>query len=180
MRWGEGLVRLTVGPLGGQGQPYGDDVVAQVRELVEETRLGQKEIAAIVGVSHMTVSRWARSGGWRRPPGSARPLDELSDTPRAIIRQGARTLPWRLLVKAETLLASDAADLAAMEQALALVLEARDAHAAGIGPKRRRLGNAGCHLPNESGRLRGQRRPRRGRSRFGSVDRRGVAGWLTT
>lgn len=68
VRWGEGLVRFSLRPLGGQGRPYGEDVVAQARELVEGTWLTQNEIGARIGVTHMTVCRWARAGGRRAMP----------------------------------------------------------------------------------------------------------------
>ena len=72
------LVRLTLRPPGGQGEPYGDDVVALVRGLVETTTLTHKEIGERVGISHMTVCRWRKAGRWRRPPGAARAPGELS------------------------------------------------------------------------------------------------------
>ena len=62
--FGKDPIRLSIRPRGGQGEPYGDDVVAVVRRLVEETRLSHKEIGARTGVSHMT-RRWLRpSGAW--------------------------------------------------------------------------------------------------------------------
>lgn len=141
MGWGEGLVRFSTRPLGGQGQPYGDDVVAQARELVETTWLTQKQIGARIGVSHMTVCRWARAGGWMRPRGIGQPPDERSDSIRAMQRFETRTRPWRLLRRAEVLLATlparDGRDLDRLEQALLWLREAGALHAEGPGPKRR-------------------------------------------
>ena len=140
MRWELGIVRLTLRALGGRGDPYGDDVVARARELVERTHLTQREIAVRVGVSQITVSRWSRSGNWRRPPGAAKPVDETGASLRAMSRYNARTRPWRLLAEAETLLdsaARDGAELDGLERALRLLVEARAAHACGVGPKRR-------------------------------------------
>jgi transposase len=121
-------VRLSLRPVGGQGQPYGDDVVALARELVEDTVLTQKEIGARIGVSHMTISRWARAGKWRRPYGAARPFDETGWSLAAMQRFSIRTKPWRLLEEAEALLAKLAgqgrADLADIERALELLLAA--------------------------------------------------------
>lgn len=135
--WGKDPVRLSLRPRGGKGEPYADDVVAQVRELVEETRLGQKEIGAIVGVSHMSVSRWMRSGGWQRPPGTARPLDEQSDSLKAMKRRHARTRAWRLLKEAEVLieeLEEQDADLDRLEAALNVAALASEAGAAKTEP----------------------------------------------
>jgi hypothetical protein len=49
--FGKDPIRLSIRPRGGQGEPYGDDVVAVVRRLVEETRLSHKEIGARAGAS---------------------------------------------------------------------------------------------------------------------------------
>lgn len=139
MRWGEGLIRLSLRHPGGQGEPYGDDVVAQARKLVEETRLTQKEIGVRLGISHMTVSRWARSGGWRRPSGTARSFDENRASLRAMQRHAVRTRPQRFLEEAEGLLdalAREGPDLGRMETALGFLLEARKLHAQGVRSKR--------------------------------------------
>jgi predicted transcriptional regulator len=125
--WGKDPVRLSLRPRGGKGEPYADDVVAQVRELVEETRLSQKEIGAIVGVSHTCVSNWTRSGGWKRPPGTARPLAEQSDRLKAMKRRDARTRAWQLLKEAEALVGAIEAGgkgLARLEHAMSLVRQA--------------------------------------------------------
>jgi hypothetical protein len=139
--WGGGPIRLSVRPRppGGQGQPYPDAVVAEARALVEGTCLSQAEIAARVGISHMSVCRWARAGGWRRPRGTQRPFDELGRSPKAMQRYATRTRPWRLLEEAEGIVAgveAGEADLDRLERALALVLEARELHAKGVGPRR--------------------------------------------
>ena len=143
MRWGEGLIRLSVRPSGGQGQPYGDDVVALARELVETTWLTQRQIGARIGVSHMSVCRWARAAGWMRPNGSGKPPDERGDSFRAMQRFETRTRPWRLLRRAEVLLATlparDGRDLDRLEQALLWLEEAGALYAEGVGPKRRAL-----------------------------------------
>ena len=141
MSWGEGLIRLSGWQpvAGGQGQPYGDDVVAQVRAMVEGTLLTQKQIAARVGVSQMSVSRWARAGGWRRPVGTSKPFDETGSSLRAMERYNARTKPWRRLEEAEALLArAEGGALDTAERALALLLEARALQAEGVGPRRSR------------------------------------------
>lgn len=129
MSWDRAPVRLSLRPLGGQGQPYDDDVVALARELVEGTTLTQKEIAARIGVSQMSICRWARAGRWRRPFGAARPVDERGSSWSALERYEARTAPWRRLDEAERLL--DALEreggggLDGVERALELLLEAR-------------------------------------------------------
>lgn len=90
-----GLVRLSLRPPGGQGEPYADDVAAHARELVEGTILGQKEIAATVGVSHMTIGHWARSGNWRRPPGCVRAFHERRERAEPEPRQ-ASGRAWKM------------------------------------------------------------------------------------
>ena len=135
-------VRISVRPVGGQGQPYGDDVVELARELVEETALTQKQIGARVGVSHMTVCRWARAGKWQRPFEAARPLDETGWSLPAMQRFTIRTKPWRLLEKAEALLArlegQDRADPGEIQRALDLLLAARTASRVPVPRTRRK------------------------------------------
>lgn len=135
-------VRLSVRPIGGQGQPYGDDVVALARELSERTTLTRREIAARVGVSHMTITRWARSGHWHplgwlprgRKPGRSWAATE---------RDALRVDPWGDLYEAERLLGSleqqATANLDEIERALHLVLTARAASRRPVArPKRQR------------------------------------------
>ena len=121
------LVRLGLRPPGGQGEPYGDDVVARTREMVETTRLTQKEIGDAIGVSHMTVGRWARSGNWRRPPGCVRPFHERRDRPELEPRM-ARGRAWKMLSETEALLGANPG-LDELEGAIAKLLEARDLYA---------------------------------------------------
>jgi transposase len=127
-------------PVGGQGQPYDDDVVAIARSLVLTTELTFKEIAARVGVSHMTIGRWARAGRWRpfgRPRRAGRPVRNWAELERAHLRPD----PWGRLVEAERLLAvlerGSRTGLDEIERALDLLLEARRDHAR---PQRRRRG----------------------------------------
>ena len=123
-----------------QGEPYGDDVVAAVRQLVEETRLSHKEIGARAGVSHMTVCRWTRSGNWRRPPGTTRRIPETPAGPWHIDKRIPGAKAWRLMREAEALLdgpATECADLDRLERALGLVREVREIHAQMAAPKRR-------------------------------------------
>ena len=113
-----------------------DDVVAQARALVEGTLLTRREIAARVGVSHMTITRWARSGGWRtlgwHPRGRRDP--DRSWTAPAITPD-----PWTRLNKAEDLLdaleAQQRVALEDIESALTMLLLARRDHAR---PQRKR------------------------------------------
>lgn len=49
------------------GRPYGGGVREEARRLVTGTTLNQARIAAQLGVSQDTVSRWTRAGGWQRP-----------------------------------------------------------------------------------------------------------------
>ena len=136
-RWGDGLVRLSTHPIGGQGQPYGDEVVAQARELVETTWLSHKEIGARVGVSHMTICRWKRAGRWRLPPGAARSPDERGESLQAMQTYNRRTKPWRLLEEAEAILAAGPTPDRMLE-ALAWLLAAQALYRLGTGRVRRR------------------------------------------
>ena len=56
-------------------RPYPPTLVAQVRTLIEQAGLSQREAAARTGIGVDTVGRWARRFGWRRgavpPPGPA-------------------------------------------------------------------------------------------------------------
>jgi transposase len=115
--------------------------VKVARELAETTLLTRREIAARVGVSHMTITRWARSGGWiplgwRRGGGfPARSWD-------AIERASLHSDPWARLNEAERLLDAlerqDRASLDDLERALTLLLLARREHAQPQRPGRNR------------------------------------------
>ena len=139
--FGKDPIRLSLRPRGGhQGEPYGDDVVAVVRRLVEETRLSHKEIGARAGVSHMTVCRWTRSGNWRRPPGTTRRIPEMPAGPGDNDKRIPGAKAWRLMREAEALLdepAAESAHLDRLERALELVREVREIHTQMAAPKRR-------------------------------------------
>jgi hypothetical protein len=145
-------------PVGGQGQPYDDDVVEIARSLVLTTDLTFKEIAARVGVSHMTIGRWARAGRWRPfgPPRRARnPRRNWAAMERALLRPDAfRPDPWGRLVEAERLLAllerGDRAGLSEIERALTLLLAARQDHAR--PQRRRRRGGQPAAAPRQTSR----------------------------
>ena len=142
---GEGLYRLSIRPPGGQGRPYGDDVVALARRPVETTTLTQKEIGARIGVSHMSVGRWAKAGKWRRPPGAARAPGELSQGWSMKVRFSQRVAPWERLAEAEALIEAlecrERAGLDGLEQALLLLgharswMERRRGHARAVGSR---------------------------------------------
>lgn len=129
MRWGEGLVRLSLRPRGGQGHPYGDDVVALVRSLVEATTLSHAQIGERVGVSHMTVCRWRKAGKWRRPAGAGRAPGQLSRRWSTTVRFDQRAAPWERLAEAEDLLDTlereEGLKLARLEEVLTLLSQAR-------------------------------------------------------
>jgi hypothetical protein len=74
--------------------------VATVRRLIEETTLTYKQIAAKTGVSHGTVGRWAREGGWHRHPFAPRASDTVP-TARAGRRLRLRMLGTKLHLLAE-------------------------------------------------------------------------------
>jgi hypothetical protein len=77
----------------GRGQPHTDATFAAVRGLIEGSTLSYGQIRARTGVSHATICRWAREGGWKRPPFAPRATD-LMPTPRAArSSDGARSPP---------------------------------------------------------------------------------------
>jgi hypothetical protein len=85
-----------VGPRrGGRGRPHSDATVAAVRRLIEQTVLTNRQIAARTGVSHVSVCRWMRAGGWQRPPFAPRASDTVP-TARASAQLRRRTLAARL------------------------------------------------------------------------------------
>jgi hypothetical protein len=84
----------------GRGAPHTDATFAKVRRLVEQSTLSYREIRARTGVSHVTVGRWARDQGWKRPPFAPRASDTIP-TPRASAQLRRRTLARRLDALAE-------------------------------------------------------------------------------
>jgi hypothetical protein len=56
----------------GSRRPHAPETVAQVRLLYERSTLTYREIANETGVAKASVSYWALSGGWTRPPGAAK------------------------------------------------------------------------------------------------------------
>jgi transcriptional regulator with XRE-family HTH domain len=74
--------------------------VAKVRHLVEHTDLSYRQIKAKTGVDNGTISRWARDGGWVRPPYAPRAPDSVP-TYRASRRLKLRKLADRLQTLAE-------------------------------------------------------------------------------
>lgn len=50
-----------------RGRPYAADAVGTAQQLVTQTLLSQKRIAARAGVSQATVSNWIERRGWTRP-----------------------------------------------------------------------------------------------------------------
>jgi transcriptional regulator with XRE-family HTH domain len=135
------VLPLSWHPVGGQGQPYDDDVVEIARSLMLTTDLTQREIAARVGVSHMTIGRWARAGRWR-PFGPARRARKPRRNWVELERELLRPDPWGRLVEAERLLTvlerSDRPALGEIERALTLLLAARQDYARPRSARRKR------------------------------------------
>jgi hypothetical protein len=84
----------------GRGSPHTDATFAAVRHLIEQSTLSYAEIRARTEVSHATICRWARDGGWKRPPFAPRATDTIP-TPRASAKLRRRTLAQRLDALAE-------------------------------------------------------------------------------
>jgi transcriptional regulator with XRE-family HTH domain len=113
-QFSSGLVRLRVTPdepaegppaiveqrPRGSRRPHTDMTVAKVRHLFEHTDLTHMQIAAKTGVNNGTISRWARDGGWVRPPYAPRAADRVPDW-RAGRRLKLRRLAGRLQAIAE-------------------------------------------------------------------------------
>ena len=81
----DSVIRLRV-------TPDAEDPLAAVRRLIEQTTLTYREIAAKTGVARRSFGRWARDGGWQRPPCSR---------PRAGQKLKLRLLATRLAALAE-------------------------------------------------------------------------------
>jgi hypothetical protein len=79
----------------GAGRPHTEATFAAVRRLIEQSTLSYGQIRARTGVSHATICRWARDGGWKRPPFAPRATD-LMPTPRASAKLRRRMLAQRL------------------------------------------------------------------------------------
>jgi hypothetical protein len=106
------IVRLSVRPdpeepggvavlrRSGRGRPHTDATFAAVRRLIEQSTLSFEQIKARTGVSHASISRWARDGGWQRPPYAPRATDTIP-TPRASAKLRRRMLAQRLDALAE-------------------------------------------------------------------------------
>jgi hypothetical protein len=137
----------------GSRRPHPDGTFAAVRRLIEESTLSYAQIRARTGVSHATICRWARDGGWKRPPFAPRATD-LMPTPRASAKLRRRTLAARLDALAERhvreLEESACVDPVKLGEALALLSMAR--LAARRRPKRR----PGEIAPEEASRPIGQ------------------------
>jgi hypothetical protein len=84
----------------GSRRPHTDATYAAVRRLIEQTALTYAQIRARTGVSHASICRWARDGGWKRPPFAPRSND-LMPTARASAKRRRSLLAARLDALAE-------------------------------------------------------------------------------
>ncbi len=138
------ILRIRVPAPGGEEprshpkQPHPPSVVAQVRHLVETTRLPYRVIATRARVNNGTVSRWAEKHGWRRPPGAwpANRRPERRCVPVVI----GRGLATRLRMQAERLVAeieqAERVDPARLAEALGLLAQAREEQRVRRGKRR--------------------------------------------
>jgi transcriptional regulator with XRE-family HTH domain len=112
----------------GSRRPHTDTQVAKVRRLIESTTLTYSEIVAKTGVGRASISRWARDGGWVRPPDAPLATDRMP-TLRASQKLKMRKLAERLRVLAERYLReleeTQGVDLDKLLQALQVVKMAR-------------------------------------------------------
>lgn len=128
------VFRLRVPAPGGEEprshpkQAHPPSVIAQVRDLVENTTLTFKTIGVRTRVNSGTISRWAEKHGWKRPPGAWPPnrRPERRYVPAVI----GRALATRLRVQAERLVSeiesAPTVDPAALAEALSLLAQARE------------------------------------------------------
>jgi hypothetical protein len=56
----------------GSRRPHTDLTVAKVKHLFEQTAMSCGQIEAKTGISRSLIGRWARDGGWQRPPDAPR------------------------------------------------------------------------------------------------------------
>jgi hypothetical protein len=127
------VFRLQVPAPGGEAprqhpkQPHPPSRVAQVRNLIETTRLPHRIIAERTGVDKGTVSRWSAKHGWTRPPGAwpGAPRPATRYVPNVI----GRALAQHLRIQAERLVAgiecAETVDPAALAEAIGLLERAR-------------------------------------------------------
>ena len=122
----------------GSHRPHTDATVAAVRRLIEQTTLTYREIAAKTGVARRSFGRWARDGGWQRPPFAPRATDTVP-TVRAGRKLKLRLLAARLAALAERyvreLEETPGVDLHKLGEALELMKMAKLA----ARPRKRRL-----------------------------------------
>jgi hypothetical protein len=139
--------------LPGSGRPHPDATFAAVRHLIETSTLSYGQIRARTGVSHATICRWARDGGWKRPPFAPRATD-LMPTARASAKLRRRTLAARLDALAQRhvreLEESACVDPVKLGEALALLSMAR------LAARRRPRRRPGEIAPEEASRPIGQ------------------------
>ena len=83
-----------------KGRPYPEATVEAVRRLFEDTTLTYPQMAARMGVSPASISRWSQIGGWTRPLFAPRSMLTVP-TPRATAYNKHRFLSRRLLALAE-------------------------------------------------------------------------------
>jgi hypothetical protein len=137
----------------GSRRPHTDASFAAVHRLIEESTLSYGQIRARTGVSHATICRWARDGGWKRPPFAPRATD-LMPTPRASAKLRRRTLAARLDALAQRhvreLEASACVDPVKLGEALELLAMAR------LAARRRPRRRPGEIAPEEASRPIGQ------------------------
>ena len=111
-----------------RGSPHTDGTVAAVRKLIEESTLTYGEIAARTGTSPASISRWMKTGSWKRPLFAPRSMASVP-TPRASVRFKHRELAARLTALADRyvreLEETPEVDLDKLGQALELMKMAR-------------------------------------------------------
>jgi hypothetical protein len=111
-----------------RGSPHEDGTVAAVRKLIEETTLTYGEIAVRTRTSPASISRWTKTGAWKRPLFAPRSMASVP-TPRASVRFKHRELAARLTALADRyvreLEETPIIDLDKLGQALELLRMAR-------------------------------------------------------
>src|SRR3954452_15522129 len=111
-----------------RGSPHPEGTVQAVRRLIEESTLTYGEIAARTDTSPASISRWMKTGAWKRPLFAPRSMASVP-TPRASVRFQHRELAARLTALADRYVReldeAPAIDLDRLGQALELLRTAR-------------------------------------------------------
>jgi hypothetical protein len=122
----------------GSRRPHGDGKHAQVRRLIETTRMTYGEIAKATGVGRASICRWTQDGQWQRPFYAPVATDTVPSA-RASRKLRLRKLGERLYLLADRMLRDLEARPDVTPEALLQALQVvKMARAEAMGRRRRR------------------------------------------